>query len=342
MKRKGLTLTLILGFTAVLVVFGVADWHHRQIHPSTENAYIGGDVTTVAARVPGTLLRVAVRDHAPVRAGNVIATIDPRDYDESVNRARAGVTKARATLALQRARIAGARAQLDAARARDALARADRKRFHNLSEKGSTAQRQYDQAVAAERVARAQTTAAQKALAAEQAALAVSTASVEKARTGLASAQLQRSYCTVSAPCDGIIADRSAHPGQVVGAGQPLCRIVQLEKGHVWVSANFKETQLRRIRVGQPATVKIDAGTGNAYRAHVASFGAGTGAAFSLLPPENATGNWVKVVQRLPVRIVFDEPVPPHTLRIGLSCRVTVDTRNNSRAGDAPQRRAEN
>ncbi len=326
MNRKWLTFSGIVGVTIVLVIFGIVSWRNGHIHPSTDNAYIGGDVTTVAPRVAGTIARVAVHEHQRVHAGDVVAEIDPRDYDQALARERASLAAAEAALELQRARIEGARANREAARARAELARADLERFRALEEKGSTARRQYEQARAAARVAEAQVAAARKALSAEEVALRVKETAVDRARAGVESAELTRSYCTIVAPCDGVVANLAAKPGQVAAPGQPLCRIAQLEPEHVWVDANFKETQLERVRVGQPARIRIDAAGDHEYRGHVASLDAGTGAAFSLLPPENATGNWVKVVQRLPVRIRFDEPVPDNVLRLGLSCEVTVDT----------------
>ncbi len=337
MNRKWLTLSAIVLATVVLVILGVRSWRHGRIHPSTDNAYIGGDVTTVSSRVAGTIVRVAVAEHQRVRSGDLVAELDPRDFDQALARERASLAAAQAALDLQRARIEGARARLEAARAQADLARADLERFRSLEEKGSTARRRYEQARAAARVARAQVEAARRALAAEEAALAVERTRVDRARAAVESAELRRSYCTIVAPCDGVVANKSALPGQVVAPGQPLCRIAQLDPAHVWVDANFKETQLERVRVGQPARIRIDAGGDREYRGHVASLDAGTGAAFSLLPPENATGNWVKVVQRLPVRIRFDEAVPENVLRLGLSCHVTVDTRG--RAGEEPGER---
>ncbi len=326
MSKRWLGLTIILVCAALLVFAGWRKWEHGRIYPATDNAYIGADVTAVASRVPGTLLKVAIAEHDSVTAGQVIAELDPRDFDEGVAKQRANLGAAEAAVSLQRARISGAEAQVKAAAAQLELARADRDRFAALDSKGSTARRQYEQAVAAEKVAAAGLEAARKQLAAARAGLEAKLKAVAKARTGLDNALLQRSYCTITAPCSGVVADKAAMTGQVVAPGQPLCRIVQTDGDHVWIDANFKETQLRRIRVGQSAVFTIDADGSTEYHGHVASLGAGSGAAFSLLPPENATGNWIKVVQRLPVRIALDDEVPGRLLKIGLSCEVTVDT----------------
>ena len=160
------------------------------------------------------------------------------------------------------------------------------------------------------------------------AARAVDDREIEKARAGVAAAELQLEHCTIVAPCSGVVAEAPAQPGTVVAAGQPLYRIAQIESGHVWIEANFKEIQLRRIREGQPVRFTVDADDGLEFRGRVESIGAGSGAVFSLLPPENATGNWVKVVQRVPVRIAIDfDSLPPHCRRLGLSSEVEVDTR---------------
>ncbi len=327
MNKRWIGLIIILFVAAVLVFVGWKKWQHGQIFPATDNAYIGADVTAVSSRVPGTLLKVLVEDHQHVDKGQVIAELDPRDFDQDIAKQQANLGEAEADVALKQAMIAGAEAQVEAVRAQVDLARTDRDRFAALNERGSTAKRPYDQAVAAAKVAEAQLTAAEKQLAAAKAGLEAKQKGLEKAQTGLDNARLQRSYCTVAAPCAGVIADKTAMPGQVNAPGQPLCRIVQTSGDHVWIDANFKETQLRRIRVGLPVTVTIDAAGSEDFHGHVASLGAGSGAAFSLLPPENATGNWVKVVQRLPVRIALDDTIPERLLKIGLSCGVTVDTK---------------
>ena len=169
--------------------------------------------------------------------------------------------------------------------------------------------------------------AAEKGLAAARARLTVSEKAVSSARVKVANARLQRSYCTVTVPVDGVVSKKRVAEGEVVAPGQPLCAIVPLEGEHIWIEANFKETQLRRIAPGQPVTFHTDVDPDRTYRGQVESLSAGTGAAFSLLPPENATGNWVKIVQRLPVRIAIEpESDTGHQLRLGLSVDVEVDT----------------
>lgn len=328
MLRKSIGLVVIVLGAIGLVITGYVRWHNGQVFPSTEDAYVGGDVYAVAGRLPGELIAVSFHDHEFVEAGQVLAQLDPRDFDNAIVRAEADLAKAEAALALDEARIAGAQAQLAVARSQAKQAEADLARFTVLQERGSTPERQLEEARTAADVARAQVTAAQKALAAAEAGLEVDRKGVTKSRATLDDAHLQRSYCAITAPASGYVADKSAHVGQVVGAGQPLCRIAPLTGDAVWIDANFKETQLRFIRVGQPATIAIDAVDGHEYTGKVAAFSAGTGSAFALLPPENASGNWVKIVQRLPVRIALDGNQPElDRLRLGLSATVKVDTR---------------
>jgi membrane fusion protein (multidrug efflux system) len=329
MSRKQIGLAIILVAAVALVVTGLLHLRHGRIFPSTDNAYVQGDVTAVASRIPGMLLAVEVEENERIAAGQVIAELDPRDYEQAVAEAEAALHEARADLALDQAKIAGAEAQVAVARSQVALAHADRDRYTELHGKGSVADRQYDQAVTAAEVAEAQLTAAEKGLAAARAKLAVDETNVVKMQARYDQALLRRSYCTITAPCAGIVADKSAQPGQIVSPGQPLCRLAQIEAGHVWIDANFKETQIRRIRPGQPATIRIDVDKQRELRGTVSALSAGTGAAFSLLPPQNASGNWVKIVQRVPVRIDLElDPGAEQQLRLGLSAHVTVDTRS--------------
>jgi membrane fusion protein (multidrug efflux system) len=331
MNKKRIGLVIIVVAAAALVVTGLLHLRHGRIYPSTDNAYVKGDVTPVASRIPGSLLVVKVREDEWIEAGQIIAELDPRDYEQAVAEAEAELVKAQADLDLDRAKIAGAEAQIAVARSQLALARADRDRYTDLHGKGSIPDRQYDQAVTAAEVAAAQLTAAEKALAATRAQLAVDQKNVARMQARYDQALLRRSYCTITAPCNGVVADKAARPGQTVAPGQPLCRLAQLEAGHVWIEANFKETQISRIRPGQPATVSIDADNQRGYRGTVSALSAGTGAAFSLLPPQNASGNWVKIVQRLPVRIDLDlDAKAARQLRLGLSAHVIVDTRPGS------------
>jgi membrane fusion protein (multidrug efflux system) len=327
MLKKLISLAFILLVAAAITVAGVRYWKHAQVHPNTEDAYVSGDVFSIASRIQGTLLTVEVMENEPVKQGQAIATLDPRDYDAQVEQARTALEEARSTLATNRAQIAQERAKIEANRSRLDLARVNLQRISELYRRDSVPKQRYDDAVAAERVASADTAASEKALAAVEANLVVAERRIKLQEVRLANAELTRSYCTIVSPIEGIVSKKGAQVGQVVAPGQPLCAVVPLTGEHIWVEANFKETQLQRIRVGQPVTFRTDVNPDRTYTGWVESLSAGTGAAFSLLPPENATGNWVKIVQRLPVRIAIDPASnADHSLRLGLSTHVEVDT----------------
>ncbi len=325
--KKWIGLAVILLFVAGGVVTWFFYWKNAQLYPSTDDAYVAGDIYQISSRIPGTILNLDVDDNQPVAKGQVVATIDPEQYDREVDQAQAALAQARTIPARNRAKIAEAQADVQAASSALELARADLARFAELVKRSSIPKRAYDQAVTAEQVAAARLAAKQKAQAAAQASLDVSEKSVKQAETGVAAAQLRRSYCTILSPVAGLVSESTAQEGQVVAPGQPLFAVVPLHGDHLWIEANFKETQLARIRPGQTVRFHTDVDPKREYRGVVDSLSAGTGAAFSLLPPENATGNWVKVVQRLPVRIAVDPTsMAGQPLRLGLSVHVAVDT----------------
>ncbi|NOZ78581.1 MAG: HlyD family secretion protein [Acidobacteria bacterium] len=331
--KKWIGLVIILAFTAGMVVAWRIYWKHEQLYPSTADAYVAGDIYQVAARIPGTIVRLPVDENQVIERGALIAELDPRDMDRAVDEAAAALQRARAVPATVRARIAQAQAEVDEAASKLHLKKTDLARFSELVAKSSIPRRTYDQAVTAEKVAAARKVAAQKALAAARAQLVVSERAIHMAQAALAAARLKRSFCTIRSPIAGIISKKTAHVGQVVSPGQPLCAVVPLEGEHLWIEANFKETQLARIHPGQEVRFYTDVDPGREYRGTVESLSAGTGAAFSLLPPENATGNWVKIVQRLPVHIAIDaDSNALHALRLGLSVHVTVDTAAGAKA----------
>ncbi len=288
------------------------------------------------------------------------AEADLADAEASAAAARTGVpitqTGSASQLNVAKANLAAAQREQDAARARlaDAQARynkaqSDYRRMQQLIARDEISQQQYDAAVAMEQAAAATVDAERANVAAAQSRVAqadaqvraaetapqqvavtrsrasAAEAAVMRAKAAVAQAQLNLQYTTIRAPVSGIISQRNVDPGQVVQAGQPLFGIVDID--NIWVTANFKETQLKNVRPGQPAKISVDA-YGHTYSGHVDSIGGATGARFSLLPPENATGNYVKVVQRVPVKILFDKGQDPHhLLRPGMSVVPTVLTK---------------
>jgi membrane fusion protein (multidrug efflux system) len=324
--KKWFSLALILAAALIGALWARHAWVRSEILVATEDAYVKGPVVAVSSRVPGTLLTLQVVENQPVAAGAVIATLDPRDFDALEAKAQASLAEAQAALVLNRAQIAQAQAQAGAMDSQKALAVLDEHRLKALVEHDSIPRQKYDQVHTALEVASAQAEAAHRQVAALEGSLAVSSGKYANAQASLAQAQLQRSYCAIHAPCAGFVSRKMGEPGMVVAAGQPLLAVVPLGQ-ELWVEANYKETQLRNVHPGQRVALRADLDDRQEFQGTVESIGAGTGSAFSLMPPENATGNWVKVVQRVPVRIRLDGPALPK-LRLGLSVSAVIDTRS--------------
>jgi membrane fusion protein (multidrug efflux system) len=346
----------VIGGLVLLIAAGAGAWFWyagRNIE-STDDAFIESDIVTIAPRVGGTVLDVAVRENQTVKAGDLLFEIDPRDFQLRVDQAqaalaataarvavarsdtaliqdssRAQVTQAEAGVAAAQAGLAQAQAQTRVAESQARLADADVERYRALLQRDEISRQRLDQAVTAAESARAQVDAARKqAISAEaqvrqasgkldeartaprQVAVKLAqvgslTADISTARAQLSLAQQDLAYARVTAPGPGRVTRKAVLPGQVLQASQSALAIVS---GTPWVTANFKETQLARMAVGQAVTLKVDAFPERELLGHIESLQPGTGSRFSLLPAENATGNFVKVVQRVPVKIVFDEP----------------------------------
>ena len=390
---------------AVLLVAAVAAglwaYFHYRNRVSTDDAEVDGHISAIAPRISGNVIDVLVNDNQPVKAGDVLIRIDPRDYQARVDQAKAALAEAESRLAgaqvgvpmtdlttesgatAASAALADAQAELDRSRlayeqaassdvafaeanvrARQASndrAQADLARMKPLVEKAEISQLQYDAYVAAAKVADSELKAAQEKLASvtkdagiKKAALAAAgtrvaqaraqlaasvanrkqvairtadvgtaQAAVQAARAALEAAELQLSYTTISAPIDGVVTRKSVEIGQMLQPGQGIMTLIPLSE--TWVTANFKETQLADVRKGQRAVIHVDM-YGTDIEGHVDSIAGATGAAMSLLPPENATGNFVKVVQRIPVKILVDQR-EGKVLRPGMNVDVTIYTK---------------
>ncbi len=329
-KKKWVALGILLGLAVAGGVVGYLRWKHNQIFVSTDDAYVGGRIYTVAPQIPGKILTLPIDENMLVQKDQVMATIDPKDYDAAIARAGASLSEAQAGVATNQAAIAQAKAQVLAYESQLRLAKIDRGRIQTLYERQSIPKQKYDDVVTREEVAQAQLKAAQKTVAQAEAALSVAEERIKVAQAALDQAQLQRSYCTITSPVTGYISRKLTQVGQVLAPGQPICAVVPLALNDIWVEANYKETQLGHVRVGQPVKISADIDKDRTYRGTVEGISAGTGAVFSLLPPENATGNWVKVVQRVPVRVKIDPASDPnHELRLGLSVSCEIDTRKH-------------
>jgi membrane fusion protein (multidrug efflux system) len=388
---------------AVLILIAGFFWLRSRGKESTDDAQVDGHITQIAPRVGGTVTKVLVTNNQPVKAGDVLVEIDPRDYQIAVERAKADLADAVATASAARtgvpiarvetasgvntasggvqqaeAGVAGAEHEIQVAQSNLVSAHAhlrekeatatrtarDVERLRGLVQKDEISQQQFDAAVAQADAARAAADAAKSEVAAAQGNITVAEqraasarGAASQARAGLANARtapqqlqvtearansadarvrqaeaalqqalLNLEHTTVKAPTPGVVSRKSVEPGQVVQPGQPLMALVDLSD--VWVTANFKESQLAKMRPGQKATLTVDALGGKEFLCHVDSIAAATGARFSLLPPENATGNYVKVVQRIPVRIFFEPGQDlDHLLRPGMSVTPTVYVR---------------
>ncbi|OPY73014.1 MAG: putative multidrug resistance protein EmrK [Syntrophorhabdus sp. PtaU1.Bin058] len=319
------------------LIYGAFYLAYSLSHESTDDAYITGVIVPVAAEIKGRVVNVYVRDNQYVSAGNPLLDIFPQDYSDALkerSQTVATLTAERleleASLMQKQKALARARANLAAATAEEALAEKELKRYNRLVREEAASQSQYDHVESRSKVAGARTKAAEAALAEAEGAIEVARAKlntqhfkIKEAEAAHSLAELNLKRTTLVAPVSGRIAKKNVDPGKYIQPGQALLSIV---KESTWVIANFKETQVGKMAVGQPVDVKIDAYPGIIFKGHVDSLQAGTGAVFSLLPPENATGNFVKVVQRLPVKIVIDSTFDPvHPLWPGLSVIPTVD-----------------
>jgi membrane fusion protein (multidrug efflux system) len=310
-----------------------------QYRQSTNNAYVRADFVTISPKLGGYVEQVLVSDNQPVRRGQLLAVLDPRDYRAGVTEAQAqvaaadaGPPTARRTLDEQRASIVQADAQVASAAAVAAAAANEVRRYEPLAQSGAESRERLaalvldrDRAVANLRAQRAAAVAARRSLATQDARIGQAVAQRQTAQAQLSRASTDLGAVELRSSIDGVVADKSVRAGQFVQPATRLMSIVPVDR--LYIEANFKETQVALMRIGQPVSIKVDALGGAELRGRVASFSPGTGAQFSVLPPENATGNFTKIIQRVPVRISIEAgPEARKVLRPGLSVEVTVDT----------------
>ncbi|MBF0170914.1 MAG: HlyD family efflux transporter periplasmic adaptor subunit [Nitrospinae bacterium] len=334
-RLKGMMRAVLL-FAVILLLWGGWRLLVGQYAESTDNAYVHGDLVTVESQVAGTVTAVLVDETAFVRQGETLVRLGTVDADIALDRAVAnlGMTVRRASERRQKALRLGAAVALKEADREQA--ERERTRRADLWEQKAVSEEEYQQAGADVVMARAALALA-KAEKGEIDALAPSTPipdqpEVREAAAAVKQAWVVKARSAIVAPVDGYVARLSAQVGESVAPGKPLMALVAADR--LWVEANFKEGQLAHIRPGQKATVTADLyGSSVTFPAKVAGVSAGAGSVFSLLPAQNATGNWIKVVQRVPVRIVFDGPLDPaHPLALGISMQVTVHTDNREGA----------
>jgi membrane fusion protein, multidrug efflux system len=322
-RKKGHKLKFLLAGAALLVVLiAVVFYYFLFIAPyeSTDDAFIDGYVTMISPRVPGQVERLAVTDNQEVKAGDVLVEIDPRDYQANLSQAQADLAAAnsqsnqsRAQVKVSEAKVAQAQAAVISAEAEVQRANDDLKRYESVESRAVSksaidlAQAQARTATASLESARSQVKAAEAEVVLSEAGVETAAATSQQAEAKLQQAELNLSYTKIIAPLDARVTARTVQPGNYVQPGQELLALVPKD---VWVVANFKETELTEMHPGQTVELRVDAYPNQKFKGHVDSLQAGTGARFSLLPPENAVGNYIKVVQRVPVKIIFDEELP--------------------------------
>jgi len=348
-KKLGAVILVTLIILGGLTLFFYL--RYKATHITTDDAFIDGHIHTIASKVKGTIKHIYVTDNQSVKKGDLLIEIDPADYEVKVNEALSSVDvekakladiEAQVSVAKDRvseinARISAAKANLELEKANLDQAERDSKRAENLYKSATIPRERYEKTMTAYSVILARVKAAKEQL--EQAEKALETqksvvkqaevlkssqhSRIKEKEAKLDTARLDYGYTRIYAPADGYVTKRSAEIGNQVQADQPLLAVVSL--GDIWVTANYKETQLEKVKPGQKAIFKVDTYSGTEFKGKVDSIMAGTGAAFSLFPPENATGNYVKVVQRIPVKILLDSDTDPkHVLRIGMSVVPTI------------------
>jgi membrane fusion protein (multidrug efflux system) len=349
-SARGKRLILLLLAAAIVVgavIFGMHWWTVGRFLESTDDAYVGGDVTVIGPKVPGYITELKVVDNQFVHAGDLLVKIDDRDYVAALNKAEGAVAAEQALLAnldateqLQHAVVSQAKAGIDAANAETVRSRDDQVRYQVLSGRSAVSVESFQRADATYKTAQANGAKAQASMLASQRQLDVISTQKQQARAALEQAKAERDmarlnvgYTELRAPVDGVIGNRRARVGAYAAAGTQLLSVVPATG--LWVDANFKEDQLQHMHPGQAVTIEADVMPGQIFHGHLDSLAPATGSQFSVLPPENATGNFTKIVQRVPVRVYLDgEDGHLGKLRPGLSVIAEVDTKADASQPD--------
>ena len=330
-RRKWLSILAIV-VVASGVAYGLYWLLYARYFVSTDDAYVGGDIVSITSREPGTILALRADNTQAVSRGDLLVELDPAKADVALDAAEADLARTVRAVRTNFSKVDQLRAQL--ALAETALAQAKKDQTRRESAGNAVSAEELSHARDAVAAAKSSVQAAQSSLAevlaAVQGTSVANNPDVLSAAAKLRDAAIVRAHMRLYAPLSGVVAQRTAQVGQQIAAGTPLMAVVPLDT--VWIDANFKEGQLRDMRIGQPATVTADIYGGSVtYHGRIVGLGAGSGSAFALLPPQNASGNWIKIVQRLPVRVALDpKELRDHPLRIGLSVSVSVDVGNPS------------
>jgi len=339
--RKKLIFPIILSLVLVgALIFSAKEYFYYQSHEVTDNAQVDADISPVVARVGGYVKEIRFKDNQLVKAGDTLVILDDRDYQVRLQQAEAALSSVRQSVDVSqyqvseaRTNIATAQANVAAAKVRVWKAGEDFTRYENLYNDHAITKAQYDDAKAEKDAAEAALTVAQTQIPVQNTRVITNQRQVGATASNLASrqadidfAKLQLTYTVITAPADGIVSKRNIQLGQLVQPGQTLFAVVN-DKG-IYITANFKETQMEHLTVGEKVDIIADAYSDKTVKGSVESFSGATGAKFSLLPPDNATGNFVKVVQRVPVRIKLEaDSAFTSLLRPGMSVQVVVHTK---------------
>jgi membrane fusion protein, multidrug efflux system len=322
-SKKKKAFLMVGAIVAIGLTAGYFYSSYRKTHISTDDAFIDGNIHTIAARVNGTVKVVFVHDNQGVKKGDLLLEIDPADYDTRRQEAKSALGVEKAKFSEAGTKIESAKANLELARANLKLAELEKTRSEKLIKEQVIPQERYDRAMTTYEIAVAQVKAAEEQLRQAETQRVTQESTIRQKAAVAELADLNVGYTKIYAPVDGYVTKKSVQIGNQIQAGQPLMAVVSLED--IWVTANYKETEMGSIKPGQEARITVDSYPGRVFKGKVDSIMAGTGVSFSLFPAENATGNYVKVVQRIPVKIALQEGTDKdHVLRIGMSVEPTV------------------
>jgi membrane fusion protein (multidrug efflux system) len=312
-----------------LILIGYGYWRHLQRYVTTNDAYVNANVVNIAAQVSGPVAFLGVKNNQFVHKGQLLFTIDPAPFQITVNKAKAQLLLSKQNEAASNAAVQAAEAKVSQAQAQLEVQKQNVPRILTLASEGKAAKA--DGVVAQGKLdsAKAELVAASSELIEAKQNLGDTgnaNAQIQTASSNLATAQLDLQHTKIYAPADGFLANFDIRPGTMITAGQQIFALIESKRW--WVTANLKETALKYLQPGQKATIQLDIYPHITFQGYVQSLSFASGAVFSLLPPENATGNWVKVTQRFPVKIVFIHPNPQYPLRVGASGTVSIDTKS--------------